>query len=77
MNKTIEIITAYQKGFGGAGGSQLVLPESLKSLPLYSLALVKSSIVRLGQDLPPDVYRFHSQFPLLPLSFSIAVHFSL
>jgi len=50
------MITQYQKAFGGAGSPQLVLPDSMRLLPLYSLALVKSNLIRVAPDIPPDKY---------------------
>eukprot|EP01087_Luapelamoeba_hula_P003660 TRINITY_DN1347_c0_g1_i2.p1 TRINITY_DN1347_c0_g1~~TRINITY_DN1347_c0_g1_i2.p1 ORF type:complete len:1021 (+),score=158.62 TRINITY_DN1347_c0_g1_i2:100-3162(+) len=56
VHKCIDVLAAYRASFatGASTQTQLLLPESLKSLPLYTLALVKSIALRSGNDIRPD-----------------------
>ncbi len=48
------LLSAYRQSFGAnVAAGQLLLPDSLKLLPLYTLALLKSVMFRPGQDVRP------------------------
>lgn len=61
LHKCIDILSVYRASFASAGTSstQLVLPESLKLLPLYTLALIKHIALRSGADIKPDERSYH------------------
>lgn len=60
INKCIEILTVYRKELlPGANPGQLMLPETLKSLPQYTLALIKNVLLRVGGDVRPDERTFY------------------
>jgi len=56
MNKCVDILAAYRTSFSSASTTttQLVLPETLKNLPVYTLALMKHIAFRSGSDIRPD-----------------------
>jgi len=61
VNKCIEILAAYKDSFTSATSatnSQLALPDTLRLLPLYVLALAKNVLFRPG-DVRPDERAFH------------------
>eukprot|EP01113_Clastostelium_recurvatum_P009522 TRINITY_DN1458_c0_g2_i2.p1 TRINITY_DN1458_c0_g2~~TRINITY_DN1458_c0_g2_i2.p1 ORF type:complete len:1117 (-),score=203.17 TRINITY_DN1458_c0_g2_i2:19-3039(-) len=74
VNKTVEILAVYRESFGSnSAGSQLVLPESLRLLPLYVLAMIKNVLFRSGTDTKPDERAFHMyRFKTLPVEECIA-----
>jgi protein transport protein SEC24 len=58
VTTTTAILAAHQKAMAGAVGSaramgNLLLPHSLRLLPLYALALVKSPLIRSGKEMVP------------------------
>eukprot|EP01126_Amoeba_proteus_P039786 TRINITY_DN4214_c0_g1_i1.p1 TRINITY_DN4214_c0_g1~~TRINITY_DN4214_c0_g1_i1.p1 ORF type:complete len:578 (+),score=97.43 TRINITY_DN4214_c0_g1_i1:61-1794(+) len=53
VNQLISIMTTYSK-LTGAGNSNSLLPDSLQSLPLYILSLVKSAALRSTFNVQPD-----------------------
>ncbi|KAL6046314.1 Protein transport protein Sec24C [Balamuthia mandrillaris] len=57
VKSTVDPLAAYRKHCASAtsGASQLILPESLKLLPIYTLSLLKSGLLRIGQDANPDL----------------------
>ncbi|KAL6066051.1 Protein transport protein Sec24B [Balamuthia mandrillaris] len=61
LNKCIDILSVYRSSFASPNTSstQLVLPESLKLLPLYTLALIKNLAFRAGSDIRPDERAYH------------------
>ncbi|KAF5204290.1 transport protein Sec24-like [Thalictrum thalictroides] len=57
INKCVNILTAYRKFCATVSSSgQLILPEALKLLPLYTLALVKSIGLRTDARLDDQAY---------------------
>eukprot|EP01125_Pyxidicula_operculata_P014797 TRINITY_DN4973_c0_g1_i1.p1 TRINITY_DN4973_c0_g1~~TRINITY_DN4973_c0_g1_i1.p1 ORF type:complete len:818 (-),score=253.42 TRINITY_DN4973_c0_g1_i1:19-2472(-) len=56
VNKCVDILSVYRQSFGTPNTNvQLMLPESLKALPLYVLAVVKSVIFKTSTTVNPDV----------------------
>eukprot|EP00005_Dracoamoeba_jomungandri_P012792 CAMPEP_0174270286 /NCGR_PEP_ID=MMETSP0439-20130205/43913_1 /TAXON_ID=0 /ORGANISM="Stereomyxa ramosa, Strain Chinc5" /LENGTH=642 /DNA_ID=CAMNT_0015359519 /DNA_START=782 /DNA_END=2707 /DNA_ORIENTATION=- len=56
LNKCIDILKVYRANFASPSTStkQLLLPQSLKLLPLYTLAIIKNTAFRSGADVLPD-----------------------
>ena len=56
VNKTIDILSVYRSDVvpPNASSTQLSLPESLKLLPLYVMALGKNIVLRGTADIRPD-----------------------
>jgi protein transport protein SEC24 len=56
VNKTIDILAVYRNEVVASSGAtaQLMLPESLKLLPLYVMALGKNIVLRGTADVRPD-----------------------
>jgi len=56
VNATVKILYTYRKMCASAStaAGQLILPESLKLLPLYALSLTKSGVLRAGTDVRAD-----------------------
>ncbi|CDO96368.1 unnamed protein product [Kluyveromyces dobzhanskii CBS 2104] len=48
--KVIEIFTQYRGLCGGSSGGQLILPDSLKTLPMYMLAFEKSELMKQNKS---------------------------
>jgi len=68
----INILYVYRKFCATSTSSgQLILPESLKLLPIYILALIKNTVLRPGSDVIPDerAYLF-SLLNSIPVSLS-------
>lgn len=61
MHKCIEILTKYRKNCSDNRSMQLILPESLKNIPIYLLGLSKSPAFRIGTDVPIDIRNWHIQ----------------
>jgi len=61
LHKCIDILSVYRTSFASPNTSntQLVLPESLKLLPLYTLALIKHTAFRSGAEVKPDERSYH------------------
>ncbi|KAI9033292.1 Sec23/Sec24 trunk domain-containing protein [Hyaloraphidium curvatum] len=58
--KCVKILAAYRKHCGSSTApGQLILPESFKLYPLYTLALLKMKSFRGGQEIPSDVRVFN------------------
>lgn len=56
VDRCIKILAAYRKTCASSSSpGQLILPESLKLFPLYSLTLIKSHAFRLGMNLNSDL----------------------
>jgi protein transport protein SEC24 len=54
LSRCLQLLVTYRTSFGAsAGAQQLLLPESLKLLPLYTLAALKSIAFRAGTDIRP------------------------
>ena len=57
--RCVDIVRSYRvsttSGFGATGQQQEMLPENLQLLPLYTMALEKSPLLRGGNDLTSDV----------------------
>ncbi|KAJ1930098.1 COPII coat Sec23p-Sfb3p heterodimer component, partial [Linderina macrospora] len=59
-DRTVQILTAYRRNCAsGSSPGQLILPESYKLSPLYTLALIKSPALRGGADVPIDQRVYH------------------
>jgi protein transport protein SEC24 len=56
VNKCVDILAVYRRAFASpqTPPTQLVLPETLKGLPLSVLALIKSAMLRSGMDVTAD-----------------------
>jgi protein transport protein SEC24 len=81
VNKCVDILAVYRDTFGTAGAGnpapattqpgQLLIPENLRLLPLYVLALAKSPLFR-PIDVRPDERVFHlHRFKTLPVDPSL------
>jgi len=81
VNKCVDILAVYRDTFGTAGAGnpapastqagQLLIPENLRLLPLYVLALAKSPLFR-PIDVRPDERAFHlHRFKVLPVDTSL------
>ncbi|KAJ1734799.1 COPII coat Sec23p-Sfb3p heterodimer component [Coemansia biformis] len=59
-DRCVQVLTAYRRNCAsGSPPGQLILPESYKLLPLYTLSLLKSPAFRGGADVPIDQRLFH------------------
>ncbi|KAJ3293514.1 COPII coat Sec23p-Sfb3p heterodimer component [Borealophlyctis nickersoniae] len=66
--KCIRILTAYRKhAASSTSPGQLILPESFKLYPLYSLCLLKSKAFRAGAEMSSDI-RVHNMRMLKAIS---------
>jgi len=55
LKRTINSLHAYRRSCAQSSSlAQLILPESLKLLPLYSLGLLKTTLLRKGADVKVD-----------------------
>ena len=56
VNTTVNMLHTYRKMCASAStaSGQLILPESLKLLPLYALSLTKNALLRPGTDVRVD-----------------------
>lgn len=55
MEQCVDILAVYRRNCASASSSgQLILPESLKLLPLFCLSLTKSTALRAGSDVRID-----------------------
>ena len=56
VNSTVKMLYTYRKmcASSSTAAGQLILPESLKLLPLYALSLTKNGILRAGTDVRAD-----------------------
>ncbi|KAF9960175.1 COPII coat Sec23p-Sfb3p heterodimer component [Mortierella alpina] len=58
--KCVKILSAYRRNCASSTApGQLILPESFKLFPLYTLALLKSKTLRAGRDMNSDVRVYH------------------
>ncbi|KAI8910290.1 Sec23/Sec24 trunk domain-containing protein [Gorgonomyces haynaldii] len=84
--RCVKILTAYRQHCAASSSpGQLILPESLKLLPLYTLAVLKSRALRGGKMVPSDqrVYTMrllnslgiaeHANY-LYPRFYNISIH---
>ena len=55
QTKCIEVLKVYRQLVGQAAGTNFVYPDSLKLLPLYTLALLKNQLFHTGADVPFDL----------------------
>jgi protein transport protein SEC24 len=62
------------QGGGGENGEDKPIPENLKLLPLYTLALMKNVVFRGGTDVHPDE-RMHAMHRLVNMDTSDTKHF--
>ncbi|KAG0317714.1 COPII coat Sec23p-Sfb3p heterodimer component [Dissophora globulifera] len=54
--KCVKILSAYRRNCASSTApGQLILPESFKLFPLYTLALLKSKMLRAGRDIHSDL----------------------
>ncbi|KAJ2770296.1 COPII coat Sec23p-Sfb3p heterodimer component, partial [Coemansia nantahalensis] len=59
-DRCVQVLTAYRRNCAsGSPPGQLILPESYKLQPLYTLSLLKSPAIRGGADVPIDQRIFH------------------
>ncbi|QEU58261.1 Sfb3 [Kluyveromyces lactis] len=63
--KIIEIFTQYRALCGGSSGGQLILPDSLKTLPMYMLAFEKSELMKQNKSSSRGNERFYDYYKLL------------
>eukprot|EP00656_Telonema_subtile_P053557 TRINITY_DN7791_c0_g1_i2.p1 TRINITY_DN7791_c0_g1~~TRINITY_DN7791_c0_g1_i2.p1 ORF type:complete len:369 (+),score=129.26 TRINITY_DN7791_c0_g1_i2:209-1315(+) len=70
LKRTINALHAYRKSCAQSSSlAQLILPESLKLLPLYSLGLLKTTLLRKGGDVSTDDRAFLiAAFNSMPIS---------
>ena len=56
VNSTVKMLYTYRQMCASAStaSGQLILPESLKLLPLFALSLTKNGIMRAGTDVRAD-----------------------
>ena len=55
VTATVSILYTYRKMCASStAAGQLILPESLKLLPLYALSLTKHALLRAGTDVRAD-----------------------
>lgn len=74
--KLIQILTMYRKEVSKSSNSgQLILPDSLKLLPIYLLGLIKSPAFKNGLDIAIDE-RISFIFNLSRISIEKLIHFS-
>lgn len=60
VNKCIDILAAYQAYCArGSASAHLMTPDSLRLLPLYTLALIKNVAFRSGSDIKPSERASH------------------
>ncbi|KAI1311905.1 COPII coat Sec23p-Sfb3p heterodimer component [Mortierella claussenii] len=58
--KCVKILSAYRRNCASSTApGQLILPESFKLFPLYTLSLLKSKMLRAGRDINSDVRVHH------------------
>ncbi|KAF9434857.1 COPII coat Sec23p-Sfb3p heterodimer component [Entomortierella beljakovae] len=58
--KCVKILSAYRRNCASTtGAGQLILPESFKLFPLYTLGMLKSKILRAGRDINIDMRVYH------------------
>jgi len=75
VNATVKMLYTYRKMCASAStaAGQLILPESLKLLPLYALSLTKSGVLRAGTDVRADERSFlMAQAIRMPVQCSVA-----
>ncbi|KAI7817471.1 Sec23/Sec24 trunk domain-containing protein [Gamsiella multidivaricata] len=54
--KCVKILSAYRRNCASSTApGQLILPESFKLFPLYTLAMLKSKTLRMGRDINSDM----------------------
>lgn len=70
VNKCIDILAIYRQELAATSPlGQLILPETLKVLPLYILGLVKNILFRSGTDIRPDERSYYFMLArMLPVS---------
>lgn len=65
-DKMVEVLTQYRALISGNSSSQLVLPDTLKTLPTYMLAFQKSELMKpnvqstRGNDRVYDLFKYHT-----------------
>jgi len=74
VNATVKMLCTYRKMCASAStqAGQLILPESLKLLPLYALSLTKNGVMRPGTDVRAD-----ERAALVAASFRMPIHSSV
>jgi len=73
VNKCIDILSVYRSDLAPQSNtSQLMLPETMKLLPLYILALIKHVTFRAGTEIRPDERTYNMMIVRnLPVSLTI------
>ncbi|KAI9342470.1 Sec23/Sec24 trunk domain-containing protein [Zopfochytrium polystomum] len=76
-DRCVKILTAYRKHCASSSSpGQLILPESFKLYPLYSLSLLKCKAFRGGPDITSDARVFHMRMMKnIPVAGSIALFY--
>ena len=64
-SKVTDIFTQYRGLCGGSPGGQLILPDSLKTLPMYMLAFEKSELMKQNKTTARDNNRVYDYYKLL------------
>lgn len=67
-NKIFDIFTQYRALCGGSLGAQLVLPDSLKTLPMYMLSFQKTDLMKQNKSSARGNDRFYDYFVMLSYS---------
>ena len=74
LNKMIDILNAVKTTYSTGNVPQLLLPESMRLLPLLALSILKSPAIRAGTTTPPDLRSYYlALVKTLPVSASIAL----
>ncbi|KAF9909907.1 COPII coat Sec23p-Sfb3p heterodimer component [Lobosporangium transversale] len=74
-DKCVKILSAYRKNCASSTApGQLILPESFKLFPVYSLTLLKSKSLRGGNDINSDI-RVHQMRMLKSMGVSESIAF--
>lgn len=73
MNQCAQILACYRKNCASpSSAGQLILPECMKLLPVYSNCVIKSSVLQGGKS--SDISRFEDgQILAVPMSCQVFV----
>ncbi|KAJ3158474.1 COPII coat Sec23p-Sfb3p heterodimer component [Irineochytrium annulatum] len=74
-DRCVKVLTSYRKNIASSTApGQLILPESFKLYPLYTLALLKCKSFRGGPEMPTDI-RVHSMRNLRSMGVAESIPF--